>query len=216
MSGVRAAIRRAWPTWCPAAALPHLSPSGARAPEPLPGVGPERPPSWPVKSNGKWHTLLRCYLAHSGVCQPVWSHFRVPYPALPSSEPSRMARFAPSPAKGDIRCAASPRRVAPGTRDQWWPTGRMLMAVQHGAASMSSVVSSGAYPSNSATVEAVQGVRTGRGDAGAALGERMVRKVKTKAGRKAYARRKAIVEPVFGQISTPVRASTCGCAGFRR
>ena len=30
----------------------------------------------------------------------------------------------------------------------------------------------------------------------------MARKLKTKAGKKAYARRKAIMEPVFGQIHT--------------
>jgi hypothetical protein len=35
----------------------------------------------------------------------------------------------------------------------------------------------------------------------ATLKERMARKLRTKAGRAAYARRKAIVEPVFGQIS---------------
>jgi hypothetical protein len=33
--------------------------------------------------------------------------------------------------------------------------------------------------------------------------QRMARKLRTKPGRAAYARRKAIVEPVFGQISTP-------------
>ncbi|GAA1357882.1 hypothetical protein GCM10009596_09850 [Arthrobacter rhombi] len=42
----------------------------------------------------------------------------------------------------------------------------------------------------------------GRIPAAATLGERMARKLKTKPGRKAYARRKAIVEPVFGQIHT--------------
>lgn len=36
----------------------------------------------------------------------------------------------------------------------------------------------------------------------ATLKERMARKLRTKPGRKAYARRKAIVEPVFGQIMT--------------
>jgi hypothetical protein len=38
--------------------------------------------------------------------------------------------------------------------------------------------------------------------ADASLRERMARKLKTEAGKKAYARRKAIVEPVFGQIHT--------------
>ena len=36
----------------------------------------------------------------------------------------------------------------------------------------------------------------------ASLRERMARKLKTVAGKKVYARRKAIVEPVFGQIHT--------------
>jgi hypothetical protein len=42
----------------------------------------------------------------------------------------------------------------------------------------------------------------GRIPAGATLKERMARKLRTKPGRAAYARRKAIVEPVFGQIMT--------------
>ncbi|MGP9838284.1 IS1182 family transposase [Arthrobacter sp. 179] len=42
----------------------------------------------------------------------------------------------------------------------------------------------------------------GRIPANATVGERMARKLKTIPGRKAYARRKAIVEPVFGQIHT--------------
>jgi hypothetical protein len=42
----------------------------------------------------------------------------------------------------------------------------------------------------------------GRIPANATLRERMARKPKTGKGRKAYARRKAIVEPVFGQIHT--------------
>lgn len=42
----------------------------------------------------------------------------------------------------------------------------------------------------------------GRIPASATLGERMARKLKTIPGRKANARRKAIVEPVFGQIHT--------------
>ena len=40
----------------------------------------------------------------------------------------------------------------------------------------------------------------GRPPAGLSLVERMRRKLRTKAGKKVYARRKAIVEPVFGQI----------------
>ncbi len=42
----------------------------------------------------------------------------------------------------------------------------------------------------------------GRIPANATLTERMARKLKTKKGRAVYARRKAIVEPVFGQIHT--------------
>ncbi|WP_442951388.1 IS1182 family transposase [Paenarthrobacter sp. Z7-10] len=42
----------------------------------------------------------------------------------------------------------------------------------------------------------------GRIPANATLGERMARKLKTKKGKAVYARRKAIVEPVFGQIHT--------------
>ncbi len=41
----------------------------------------------------------------------------------------------------------------------------------------------------------------GRIPAGATAKQRMARKLTTKAGRAAYARRKAIVEPVFGQMS---------------
>ena len=47
--------------------------------------------------------------------------------ARPSSAPSSMARFAPSPANGDIRWAASPSRVTPGTRSQRCPIGSALM-----------------------------------------------------------------------------------------
>ncbi|MFD8237166.1 transposase [Streptomyces sp. NPDC059696] len=38
--------------------------------------------------------------------------------------------------------------------------------------------------------------------ANATLKERMARKLRTKPGKTAYSRRKAIVEPVFGQIMT--------------
>lgn len=42
----------------------------------------------------------------------------------------------------------------------------------------------------------------GRIPTGATAKQRMARKLSTKPGRAAYARRKAIVEPVFGQMST--------------
>ena len=44
--------------------------------------------------------------------------------AFASSAPSYMARLAPSPANGDIRCAASPSRVTPGTRSHLCSIGR--------------------------------------------------------------------------------------------
>jgi hypothetical protein len=50
--------------------------------------------------------------------------------------------------------------------------------------------------------ERVPEVPGGRIPANATLRERMARKLKTKKGRAVYARRKAIVEPVFGQIHT--------------
>ena len=50
--------------------------------------------------------------------------------------------------------------------------------------------------------ERVPDVPRGRIPADATLRERMARKLKTKRGRAVYARRKAIVEPVFGQIHT--------------
>ncbi|WP_241978882.1 IS1182 family transposase [Cryobacterium sp. Hh7] len=50
--------------------------------------------------------------------------------------------------------------------------------------------------------ENVPDVPRGRIPANATLRERMARKLKTKKGRAVYARRKAIVEPVFGQIHT--------------
>jgi len=50
--------------------------------------------------------------------------------------------------------------------------------------------------------ERVPEVPRGRIPATATLRERMARKLKTKKGRAVYARRKAIVEPVFGQIHT--------------
>ena len=50
--------------------------------------------------------------------------------------------------------------------------------------------------------EQVPEVPRGRIPANATLRERMARKLKTKKGRAVYARRKAIVEPVFGQIHT--------------
>lgn len=48
--------------------------------------------------------------------------------------------------------------------------------------------------------ERVPDVPRGRIPANATLRERMARKLKTKKGHAVYARRKAIVEPVFGQI----------------
>ena len=50
--------------------------------------------------------------------------------------------------------------------------------------------------------ERVPDVPRGRIPTDATLRERMARKLKTKKGRAVYARRKAIVEPVFGQIHT--------------
>nr|WP_233198071.1 IS1182 family transposase [Cryobacterium sp. Y50] len=50
--------------------------------------------------------------------------------------------------------------------------------------------------------ERVPDVPRGRIPANATLREQMARKLKTKKGRAVYARRKAIVEPVFGQIHT--------------
>ncbi len=50
--------------------------------------------------------------------------------------------------------------------------------------------------------ERVPEVPRGRIPANATLRERMARRLKTKKGRAVYARRKAIVEPVFGQIHT--------------
>lgn len=50
--------------------------------------------------------------------------------------------------------------------------------------------------------EQVPPAPSGRIPAKATLKERMARKLRTKPGRKAYSRRKAIVEPVFGQIMT--------------
>ena len=50
--------------------------------------------------------------------------------------------------------------------------------------------------------EKVPDAPRGRIPANATPKERMARKLKTKKGRAAYARRKAIIEPVFGQIHT--------------
>jgi transposase len=50
--------------------------------------------------------------------------------------------------------------------------------------------------------EQVQPAPRGRIPASATLKERMARKLRTKPGKAAYSRRKAIVEPVFGQIMT--------------
>lgn len=48
----------------------------------------------------------------------------------------------------------------------------------------------------------------------ATVTERMARRLKTKKGRAVYARRKAIVEPVFGRY-THGKANTCCCAAWR-
>jgi IS5 family transposase len=50
--------------------------------------------------------------------------------------------------------------------------------------------------------EPARATPTGRIPNGFTLKQRMARKLRTKAGQGAYARRKAIVEPVFGQIAT--------------
>ena len=50
--------------------------------------------------------------------------------------------------------------------------------------------------------EQVPAAARGRIPKGATRRERMARKLRTKPGRAAYARRKAIIEPVFGQIMT--------------
>jgi len=55
----------------------------------------------------------------------------------------------------------------------------------------------------------------GRIPAAATPKQRMARKLRTKAGKAAYARRKAIVEPVFGQIDTCHGASGSCCAASR-
>lgn len=56
--------------------------------------------------------------------------------------------------------------------------------------------------------QAAPGTRTAASTVAAAAKERMAAKLRTPAGRAVYARRKAIVEPVFGQIK--------GARGFRR
>jgi hypothetical protein len=52
--------------------------------------------------------------------------------AFPSSAPSYIARLAPSPANGDIRCAASPSSVTPGTRSHLCSTGSAWIGRKHG------------------------------------------------------------------------------------
>ena len=71
--------------------------------------------------------------------------------AKPSSAPSRMARLAPSPENGDIRWAASPTSVTPGTRFHRWSIGKAWMGRTMGGVSLSATKarSGGAQPSNS-------------------------------------------------------------------
>ena len=64
--------------------------------------------------------------------------------------------------------------------------------------------------------ERVPDVARGRILADATLRERMARKLRTKKGRAVYARRKAIVEPVFGQIHTPDKGNSFCCAGWSK
>jgi hypothetical protein len=69
------------------------------------------------------------------------------------------------------------------------------LAVEHGTEFF---ISTGRMKHSTPIPEAPRG----RIPAHATDGERMARKLKTKIGRKAYSRRKVIVEPVFGQIHT--------------
>lgn len=57
--------------------------------------------------------------------------------ASPSSAPSYIARLAPSPANGDIRCAASPSSVTPVTRSHLCSTGSALIVRGTGSVSPS-------------------------------------------------------------------------------
>ena len=52
--------------------------------------------------------------------------------------------------------------------------------------------------------------------AGATAKQRMARKLTTKEGQRVYARRKAIVEPVFGQMSTLQNAKHLLLRGFEQ
>lgn len=65
-------------------------------------------------------------------------------------------RVAPTPANGDIRCAASPSRVTPHTRSQRCSIGSAWMRRTTGSVSLpeTSAVNSGAQPSNSAATRA--------------------------------------------------------------
>jgi hypothetical protein len=63
--------------------------------------------------------------------------------------------------------------------------------------------------------ERVPAVPRDRIPANAMLRERMARKLKTKKGRAVYAGRKAIVEPIFGQIHTR-QGKLCCCAGWSK
>jgi len=86
------------------------------------------------------------YPASAASVSPGWAAM-----ALASSEPSNMARLAPSPANGDIRWGASPRMVTPATQSHRGLTGRALTARRTEVVSLSvmSAVSSGARFSRS-------------------------------------------------------------------
>ena len=74
--------------------------------------------------------------------------------AWANSAPSSRARLAPSPAKGDIRWAASPTRVAPGVRFQLWPTGSAWMGRRIGSTSLWVIrsIKGGAQPANASAI----------------------------------------------------------------
>ena len=68
----------------------------------------------------------------------------------PSSAPSYMARLAPSPANGDMRCAASPTKVRPACRGHSCPTGSAWIGRSIGSAMLPvmKLVRCGAQPAN--------------------------------------------------------------------
>src|SRR6202789_3682797 len=68
--------------------------------------------------------LLRGNMADSYCVSAVSTSSPCPAMANASSVASSMARLAPSPAYGDITCAASPSNVTPGERAQQCPIGK--------------------------------------------------------------------------------------------